>query len=84
MISAPAGAGKTIGVASWARNLDPSVNVIWLNLRDGSPTACPLIRSLLTRPPEPGGPSYVTIFPQNRQPRSYKILRFFSVGKIAG
>ena len=36
MISAPTGAGKTVGVASWARNLDPSVGVIWVKLRNGS------------------------------------------------
>jgi LuxR family transcriptional regulator, maltose regulon positive regulatory protein len=36
MISAPPGAGKTIGVASWARNLQQSVGVIWVGLRDES------------------------------------------------
>ena len=36
MISAPTGAGKTVGVASWARDLDPSVGVIWVRLRNGS------------------------------------------------
>jgi ATP/maltotriose-dependent transcriptional regulator MalT len=36
MISAPNGAGKTIGVASWALDLHPSVGVIWMRLRKGS------------------------------------------------
>jgi ATP/maltotriose-dependent transcriptional regulator MalT len=42
MISAPAGAGKTIGVASWVRNYDPSVGVIWVNLRRESADGLPL------------------------------------------
>jgi ATP/maltotriose-dependent transcriptional regulator MalT len=42
MISAPAGAGKTIGVASWARNLHPSVGAIWVRLRRGSTDRLPL------------------------------------------
>ncbi|HET9302409.1 MAG TPA: LuxR C-terminal-related transcriptional regulator [Propionibacteriaceae bacterium] len=42
VISAPAGAGKTIGVASWARNLHPSVGVIWVRLRKGSTDGLPL------------------------------------------
>jgi ATP/maltotriose-dependent transcriptional regulator MalT len=33
MISAPTGAGKTVGVASWARDLHPSVGVIWVKPR---------------------------------------------------
>jgi ATP/maltotriose-dependent transcriptional regulator MalT len=36
MISAPTGAGKTIGVALWARDLDPSLGVIWVKLRKDS------------------------------------------------
>jgi ATP/maltotriose-dependent transcriptional regulator MalT len=36
MISAPTGAGKTIGVALWARDLDPSLSVIWVKLRKDS------------------------------------------------
>ena len=42
MISAPSGAGKTIGVASWTRNLHPSVGVIWVRLRKGSTDGLPL------------------------------------------
>ena len=42
MISAPSGAGKTIGVASWARNLHQSVGVIWVGLRDESADGLPL------------------------------------------
>jgi LuxR family transcriptional regulator, maltose regulon positive regulatory protein len=42
MISAPPGAGKTIGVASWARNLHPSVGVIWVKLRKRSTDGLPL------------------------------------------
>jgi LuxR family transcriptional regulator, maltose regulon positive regulatory protein len=42
MISAPPGAGKTIGVASWARNLHQSVGVIWVGLRDESLDGLPL------------------------------------------
>ncbi|HEX5907013.1 MAG TPA: LuxR C-terminal-related transcriptional regulator [Propionibacteriaceae bacterium] len=42
MISAPAGAGKTVGVALWARNLRPSVGVIWVRLRTGSIDGLPL------------------------------------------
>jgi ATP/maltotriose-dependent transcriptional regulator MalT len=36
MISAPEGAGKTIGVASWAWDLHPSVGVVWMSLPKGS------------------------------------------------
>jgi ATP/maltotriose-dependent transcriptional regulator MalT len=42
MISAPPGAGKTIGVASWARNLHQSAGVIWVGLRDESIDGLPL------------------------------------------
>ena len=42
MINAPAGAGKTIGVAAWAQDLDPSVAVIWLELRSESTDGLPL------------------------------------------
>ena len=42
MISAPVGAGKTIGVASWARELDLSVGLIWIGLRDESTGGLPL------------------------------------------
>ncbi len=42
MISAPPGAGKTIGVASWARDLHTSVGVIWVGLRDESTDGLPL------------------------------------------
>jgi ATP/maltotriose-dependent transcriptional regulator MalT len=44
MISAPPGAGKTIGVASWARDLHTSVGVMWVGLRDGSTDGLPLAR----------------------------------------
>ena len=36
VVNAPAGAGKTTAVASWASTLPPSVGVIWLKLRNGS------------------------------------------------
>ncbi|HET8914129.1 MAG TPA: LuxR C-terminal-related transcriptional regulator, partial [Propionibacteriaceae bacterium] len=42
MITAPQGAGKTIGVASWALGLHPSVGVIWVGLRDESIVGLPL------------------------------------------
>ena len=42
MISAPAGAGKTIGVAAWAGDLHPSVGVIWVDLRSASTDGLPL------------------------------------------
>ena len=42
MINAPAGAGKTIGVASWAQDLHPSIAVIWLELRSESTDGLPL------------------------------------------
>jgi LuxR family maltose regulon positive regulatory protein len=42
MISAPAGAGKSIGVAAWARDLHQTVGVIWVELRSESTAALPL------------------------------------------
>ena len=37
VVNAPVGAGKTIGVASWATNLPPSLDVTWLKLNSRSP-----------------------------------------------
>ncbi len=46
VITAPVGAGKTTGVALWARNLRSSANVTWVDLHNGSvPDGLPAIVS---------------------------------------
>jgi LuxR family maltose regulon positive regulatory protein len=67
VVSAPTGAGKTLGVASWAAGPTSPSNVVWLNLGRGGAEPDRIWR-LLRRgvqeagaqrlPPAPGGPAF--------------------------
>jgi len=71
LLTAPAGAGKTTGVASWARNSRRSAKVIWVECGNGSVDPTGFVRELHTELAPSGEPSLVVLdeFPAHPSPR---------------
>ena len=61
VINAPAGAGKTTAVASWAASLPPSVGVIWMKLRNGATDPEAAVREQIAAALMNQGPSVVVL-----------------------
>ena len=61
VINAPAGAGKSTAVASWAASLPPSVGVIWMKLRNGATDPEAAVREQIAAALMNQGPSVVVL-----------------------